>query len=461
MENRSFKNKLLLGVTLAIGLLLIIYIIAAVYFTKHFYYGSAINSISVSGMSVKEVEEQLPKKIDEYSLKIVGRDNKIEEIKGTDIDLKITRNKEISDIKKDSQNPIWWITSLFNKNNITEEEIINFDETKVSKKINELEMVTSSDIILPRNASYVFENNEFNIVSEVKGTKINIDALYKTVEGAIRSGKDEIILEDEKCYIEPVFTWNSEVIIETKDKLNDYINTNITYKFGDKTEKIEKDKIASWINVDENNSIIFNEEEVMKYVQYLADKYNTVGKSRQFTTALGNVINIQGGDYGYAINKTVECKELITRIKECSEISREPEFLQKGASFNGQEFGNTYVEIDLTRQYLWFYKNGSLITENSIVSGDYYNGSITPAGVYILKYKEKNAILRGDDYETPVTFWMPFNNGIGIHDALWRSQFGGAIYMGNGSHGCVNSPYELAESIFNNIEPGTAVVCYY
>ena len=56
---------------------------------------------------------------------------------------------------------------------------------------------------------------------------------------------------------------------------------------------------------------------------------------------------------------------------------------------------------------------------------------------------------------------MPFNGGIGIHDATWRSSFGGNIYVAGGSHGCVNAPYSLANTIFNNIDSGTPVVCYY
>ena len=55
---------------------------------------------------------------------------------------------------------------------------------------------------------------------------------------------------------------------------------------------------------------------------------------------------------------------------------------------------------------------------------------------------------------------MPFNGGIGLHDATWRSQFGGNIYVSNGSHGCVNLPYKVAEIIFNNIDGNMPIVCY-
>jgi lipoprotein-anchoring transpeptidase ErfK/SrfK len=87
-------------------------------------------------------------------------------------------------------------------------------------------------------------------------------------------------------------------------------------------------------------------------------------------------------------------------------------------------------------------------------------GYATPKGVYRLKYKQKNTVLRGEDYAVPVTFWMPFNGGVGLHDASWRSVFGGSIYETNGSHGCVNMPYNVAKPIFDNIDVNTPVICY-
>ena len=55
---------------------------------------------------------------------------------------------------------------------------------------------------------------------------------------------------------------------------------------------------------------------------------------------------------------------------------------------------------------------------------------------------------------------MPFYYNVGLHDAPWRNRFGGSIYKRSGSHGCVNLPPKVAETIFANIEKGTPVVCY-
>ncbi len=33
------------------------------------------------------------------------------------------------------------------------------------------------------------------------------------------------------------------------------------------------------------------------------------------------------------------------------------------------DFGNTYIEVDLTEQYMWYYQNGNVIFQSEIVSG--------------------------------------------------------------------------------------------
>ena len=92
----------------------------------------------------------------------------------------------------------------------------------------------------------------------------------------------------------------------------------------------------------------------------------------------------------------------------------------------------------------------------------------TPAGIFTLVSKTSPKTLRGPkqadgsyEWESDVTFWMPFNGGIGLHDATWRSSFGGNIYKNSGSHGCVNLPYNVAKTIYNNIEVGTPIIVYY
>ncbi|MGN0393976.1 MAG: L,D-transpeptidase, partial [Coprococcus sp.] len=105
--------------------------------------------------------------------------------------------------------------------------------------------------------------------------------------------------------------------------------------------------------------------------------------------------------------------------------------------------------------------DSSLVLECDCVTGCVRDGNATPDGLYSLYYKKSPAILIGEDYETKVTYWMPFNGGIGLHDATWRGRFGGDIYMNGGSHGCVNLPFSSAAAIYSMIYPGMPVICYY
>ena len=118
------------------------------------------------------------------------------------------------------------------------------------------------------------------------------------------------------------------------------------------------------------------------------------------------------------------------------------------------------MEVDLENQKVWLYKNGKKLLETDCVFGTYNTDRQTPGGVYSIYYKQSPAVLNGPGYSSPVDFWMPFNGGIGLHDAQWRSSFGGDIYLTNGSHGCINLPRDAAELIYNTVTIGYPVVCY-
>ena len=113
--------------------------------------------------------------------------------------------------------------------------------------------------------------------------------------------------------------------------------------------------------------------------------------------------------------------------------------------------------VDLSEQHAYFYYNGVLLGETDCVTGDAYS-SPTPIGCYTVWSKREDFNMLDDPtyYTAYATF---FNNGIAIHDAdHWRSQYGGTIYQGNGSHGCVNTPCWFAEIVYYNSTNGTPVL---
>jgi lipoprotein-anchoring transpeptidase ErfK/SrfK len=454
------RKKIAVGCMVSIGTLLIVYLGMTVYFKNHFYFGSEINGISVSGKSVEKVNEQMAAELYIYSLEIKGREGKAEQIKADEIGLRYSSDDEFKNLK-DSQNPYAWVSAVFNTEEHKMTAKVIYDENMLKERVEKLSIFDKNNIIEPKNASFKYENNSYVIVPEVNGNKVNKENLYGHVIRAIANEDTVIDLEAAGCYEKPQYTSVSQKIVDTKNLLNKYAASKVTYTFGEAKEVLDGSTINKWLTVDDNLEVKFNEEQAKKYVDTLANTYNTAGKTKSFLTTSGNTINISGGDYGWSINKAKETEALVTAIKEGKTITKEPAYLQTGLSRDNNGIGKTYVEIDMSRQHLWFYKNGELIVQGDVVTGNVSANHTTPAGIYRLKYKQKNAVLRGPGYAAPVSFWMPFNGGIGIHDASWRSVFGGKIYKTDGSHGCINSPHNLAKTIYDNIAVGTPVVCYY
>ena len=122
--------------------------------------------------------------------------------------------------------------------------------------------------------------------------------------------------------------------------------------------------------------------------------------------------------------------------------------------------GDTYVEVSLSDQHMWYIVDGDVYLESDCVTGN-YGSADTPKGYFSVNAKMSPCTLKGDDYTSYVTYWMPFiGGGWGLHDADWRSSFGGSIYKGNGSHGCVNLPPKIAKEMYAVIEVGTPVIVY-
>ena len=296
---------------------------------------------------------------------------------------------------------------------------------------------------------------------------IDTENFKKVVKESIEGFKSEIDMTAEDCYVKPKYTSKSEEVKKACDDMNKYLKASITYNFGSNTEVVDKDLISQWVTVDDNMAVTFNSDAVVKYVQQLESKYDTYQTKRTFTTGGGNSATVEGGDYGWIIDEAAEIAALEANIRNGETVTREANYSQTAASHDGADWGNTYVEVDLTNQYLYLFVNGAIVTQGPIVTGKPSRGDATPQGVYILKYKEKDTTLRGPkkedgsyEWESPVTYWMPFNGGIGLHDANWRKTFGGTIYKTNGSHGCVNTPLDAVATIYNNIEINTPIVVY-
>lgn len=455
------KQKVLIGVEIAVLVLIIIYAGMGFFFNSHFAFRTTVNGVNASGKSIKQVEQLIKQEIDGYELVLEERGGKTEVLKGTVISLQPEFDGSLKkELKK--QNGFAWIVSLFHSSEIEVDTMVKYDESALKKELNSLNCMDESQMVRAESAriSEYSKKNGYKILPEKNGTVLNDKNFLKAVDGAVTNLKERISLDKEGCYKEPEYTKDSKEMKNLADTMNRYVKTEITYEFGNSTEKLGGDEISRWIEINSDMEAELSAEKAAEYVAMLGERYNTAGKSKSLKTSYGSTITVSGGDYGWKIDREKETAELLEQIKEGKQVSKEPVYAKRASSREGNDYGNTYVEVNLTAQHMYYYKNGSLVLETDFVSGNEAKGWNTPVGVYGLYYKQRDKTLRGEDYATPVSFWMPFNGGVGFHDATWRRDFGGNYYKKGGSHGCVNMPYSAAKKLYENIESGCPIFVY-
>ena len=424
--------------------------------------GTIVDGMDVTGKTAAEVEDAIMEQLKGYKLTINGREDLSESITGEEVGLYAEFDDTLAKAIA-AQKPMEWGKYRFGKsvNEVNTDALIRYNDEMLGEAVDSLSCMDKENMREPQDAKISdYTSGGYTIIKEDEGTELLEDKVKEAVAAAVMSLVESVDLEEQGCYVSPSITSEDEALKTACETMNKYVGARITYQFGDKSETLSGDEIHNWLTVN-GTSVRINEGKATEYVKKLAASYDTAYKAKSLKTSYGKTVSITGGSYGYKISEAKEAATLVSLIKNGEQTSREPEYSQKGASRTGNDYGNTYVEINLTAQHLYFYVKGKLVVQSDFVSGNAAKGWSTPAGAYSITYKQRNATLKGQGYATPVSYWMPFNGGIGLHDANWRKTFGGTIYKTNGSHGCVNLPPAVAKTIYENISAGDPVLCYH
>ena len=472
MQNKKKKRnknnqKMVLWSSLGVlfAFLLGLLIAGSVYCSSHFSKGTIINEIDASGLTMEELESRMR----EYVLTVRERTGEgsyiTETITGDQIGVTVSNTDELNGILK-QQNILKAISSYIKGEQqvYTVENLYAYVDSALMTAILKLQDFQESFVTEPENAhiSEYDPQTGYRIVPEIRGNVLNQTKTIQTVETAVDALLTEIDLEKAGCYEEPSVYADDAKLTERLAQMKQYTDLRIVYHFGQQEEVIDGSVLSGWLLVDEEtNKVSVSEEKIDDFVVMLRKKYDTIFRSREFQTSYGKTITIEGGDYGWWMNYSQEQEQLKEMIINGESGERIPVYYQTAAVYGSQDYGNTYIEINLTAQHLFLYVNGEKKMESEFVSGNAARGFDTPAGIYGITYKEQDAMLVGENYETPVSYWMPFNGNIGLHDAIWRDSFGADIYKKSGSHGCVNMPYLKAKELYGEIAKGTPVICYY
>jgi len=455
------KKKIIMIIGGVIGIIAIIYLGLSIYFMSHFYFRSKIGNVDVSGMSAVAAEAAVQTALNEYELIITERDGSTDSIIGSDIELSIDWNQRpAAYIEK--QNGFEWVIKLFSPDTHKINGTVQMNEEKLFMDFAGLSCMDEKKQIFPVDAKASDYDAEkgYVLVPSVPGTAVNYEVLYNTIMEKIVSLDTEIDMVEDVCYVQPIVADDNEKLLATIEQLNKCLKAKITYQVGNSTQVLDSAVFQPWLYVNETLDASVNDELLTAYVKSLASTYNTCYDAKKLMTSYGQEVTITNSHYGWKVDNDLEKLTIVSNIMAGEEVTRDLNYSMVANSHEGNDFGNSYVEINLTAQHLFVYVDGQLMVETDFVSGDLKNNWGSPTGIWGLTYKTKDAVLRGDNYATPVDFWMPFAGNVGMHDATWRNAFGGSIYKRDGSHGCINLPWSKAKQIYEYVQKGFPVLVY-
>lgn len=462
INKRKKGKKIVAIISISVGgVILLCYLTLSIWFSFHFNKNTYIDGQNVSYHTVKSVKNTIDTYMSEYSLSVNGREHASFVIRPEDIDMTIQAVSNEKSIKKKQNGFLWFLYLNDNRKDYKTSYEVTYDKEKLYQFLKDQDCMQEKNMDKPKDAYVVVEKSEAVIIPETEGSYLDTDKVQEVIETALEQVKATTDLDKEACYENAEITADSKEIADRKKALETYLAVQINYSIDRVTWTLDASTFGSWLYYD-NRKWKFKKKSVQAYVRQLAETYDTVGTTRTFQTYTGRYVEETGNRYGWAIDVEAETKGLREALASGKSQERTPEFSQVGAAYNKYgDIGYSYVEVDLSNQHVYLIVSGKLVTDSPCVTGCVKNGHGTPDGLYSVTYKESPSVLRGEDYETKVNFWMPFNRGIGLHDATWRDEFGGDIYYSGGSHGCVNLPYQKAAVIYENIYAGMPVICYY
>lgn len=437
-------------------ILIFIYITGLYFFRDRYLPRTYVNGHDFGLTKISEFEKNYQDLSKNFALEVIAKDKKNNDKITAD---EIKFEEKIGNGFID-QTPLYWpFASLVDKNYKLDTNL-KYDDKALTDRINNLKAL-KNESVHSQDAKVIYDKGEFKVEKEVYGDFLKRDELRQTIIGYFSDKKEKLNLEEAGLYEEPKITADSDYIKNQLESYKSLHNKKITIDYDDRKEEVTGQGIIAMYSKADDGKLNIDEEKVKTFVGKLAAKYDTFRSSRIFNATGIGTVKVDGGIYGWITDRTKTKDEIIAALKKDEPVTIKPIYRQEAQSRTVDDVGNTYIEVDLTRQKLWYYNKGKLELETNIVSGNPTHGNGTPTGTDRIWSRERNRYLTGETYRSKVSYWLPINwSGVGLHDADWRSSFGGKIYLSGGSHGCVNIPPAVMKNLYPKTFNGMPVIVY-
>ncbi len=458
--------KKAIGIVIAV---LLGYLFLAFYYKDGFCLNTWINGVYCTGKTVEEVNAELLHNVEAPVVMITDGQGEVYSLDLSEMEYEADFLPVLEQYME-KQNALLWIDNVTFHQNHEISPRTAYNETLLKDAFEQLEFVRNEK---SRRTDYSLEQSaeEGYYLYDGFSDRLDVEKAFATLQKAISVGNYEVSLVD--CYYDVPLTEAQKETKQLWEKIEAFQCCDLVYDMGDEEIVFDSLRMSGFllsedneIVLDEDGNLKLDETAVKEFVASLAEEYDTYGKEREFQATRGDIITVKAGTYGTEINQKEEIEFLMTSLlseeyRTGIKQVRIPDYKKEAFSRGKNDIGDTYIEVDMTEQKMYYYEDGNLMIETDIVTGNTSRHMGTPEGVNYVYNKQTNRVLRGRDYASFVKYWMPVKGNYGIHDASWRKKFGGTIYQKSGSHGCVNTPSDIMAELFEMVEIGTPVVMFY
>ena len=442
MKRRKLNKKKELRLIIALAAILLLalgYLGGFLYFRNHFLPNTFINGIKVSSLNMEAADLKL--KDSEPVLEVIQKNKE-----GSDSIIETLQLRKLSqDISYDSgnllknQNAPAWFVSLFSKKELNCDKLSgSFVSTKIDELIKDLYCLKEENIDKPEDAHLAIQDGKVVLLEAVDGSYISQDKVKsivtKTIEDCLTSNGSLSIdlrndyempsIREDDPQFEGIIT-NLQKILDKTIQINIDSNQDTT---------IEDQELSDLLKI-ENNEMAIDEDNLSSYISSFCRQYDV-------------------SDYEYIERSSFK------RDLEDALLQDEDETININWVY---EEINKLIEVSISNQTLYYYEDDVLIMTSPIVTGNAAITGPTPTGYFTIRRMKQDSILFGADYTEHVDYWIGFDETgrvYGFHDASWRDEFGGDIYLSDPSRGCVNMPLEKIAQLWDYVDIGTEVHIY-
>lgn len=432
-----------------VGGVVIIYLLGVLLFWSRFVPGTTVNGIPVGFLTRGDAFVNAVSQTKQQTLTFLRRDGFSEILTYEDLGVIRVSDAQILEIQR---SPWLWFLDFGKAYDFP--ETYDYDEDTVYQAMLGLDCVSSEYQVDPQDAHIgLLSDGSVRFFPATNGSVIEKDRLLTCILESLSSHTDVLDLEALGCY--------QEIDLSARDQ-DMKLDSNVSFSSfmldmgADVVEEIPESVLDSFVEETEDGQVL-RYSLVYSYVQSLAVKYDTWNQTQKFKTIDGKILTLSHTENDTYLGWKLDVDQTANQL--CSDLlskktSGTALWLGKGMVHEKQDIGDTYVELSIAKQHLWYVKDGEVVLDTDVITGlDSDAKRRTPTGMFKTMDFYEDYTMHGDDYTAFSEYFIRLTpNGIGIHDASWKSEFGGGLYKTEGSHGCINTPYEKVKVLYQELQ---------